>query len=143
MVQNAQNNQIEQNVQNNQIEQNAQNNQIEQNVQNNPIEQNSQNNQSAQDNANNRVSQFNESFHPIMKDLIEKNIKKHLLPDFYNALIGDFKSEIANLKHLKELVLLACEIERRKNDNISILHIDLIIEECDDCIQKYYIQAIL
>lgn len=89
------------------------------------------------------ITEFNQSHKKDLEKLIKETIKKKIIPDFYSIQLSKMASKISKLKHLVELVKLACDIERRKNDNIGFFNIDLSIENCEECVHKYNIHIII
>lgn len=93
--------------------------------------------------AQKQVTSFVEKYWSSIEDFVEDAIKQSVIPQLYSENLAPFKLEIAQLKHLKELIFLCAEIERRKNDNIPLFNIDLGIENCETCLHKYHINMIV
>ena len=92
--------------------------------------------------------------HPAIKLFIQEHvdqiqshivngIRNHVVPDLYSQSIAIYKGNIARFNHLKQIILLACEIARRRNDDNNAFHIDFEIENCDECVRKYHIHLIV
>lgn len=93
--------------------------------------------------AQKQVTSFVEKYWSSIEDFVEDAIKQSVIPQLYSENLAPFKQEIAQLKHLKELIFLCAEIERRKNDNIPLFNIDLGIENSENCLHKYHINMIV
>lgn len=89
------------------------------------------------------ISDFNQSHQKELENILTQSIQKKIIPDYYSIELAKMQNEIAQLKHLVKLVRLACEIERRINDNIGIFNIDLSIIQNKESIYEYKIHIII
>lgn len=89
------------------------------------------------------ISEFNQSHKEKLGNLLTEAINKKIIPDFYSIELSRMQNEIAQLNHLVKLVRLACEMERRKNDNIGLFNIDLAIRPCKESVNDYNIHIII
>lgn len=89
------------------------------------------------------ITSFNQSNICLTNHLLKTVIEEKIIPDFYSVRFNQLVHKIANLKHIKELLKLACECERRKNDINDYYNVDLEIENCEECIHKYKIHVFI
>lgn len=155
-IYNNQNDSISEDSQNDYSNEDTQNNtqisQINEDNQNNQIVENSQiirNTIDTQQLTINQISRFNKDLIDIFNQIVKKLIIKDSFIDFCNESIGKLMKEIAERKHLKEILKLTYEIDRmkdqinNKSSTDNMYSIDLMIEKNDDSIQKYRIQKIV
>lgn len=90
-----------------------------------------------------KISDFNKSHQNDLENVLNEAIKKNIIPDFYSKEFSQMVNEIAHFKHLVQLVKLACQIERRINDNIGIFNIDLAIVQSKESYYEYNIHIIV
>ena len=96
-----------------------------------------------QDSHLHEIDHFNMKHKNDVENIISQSIKKKIIPDLYNKNLSDMSSELAKLKHLKLLINLSGEIQRRLDDDFGFFHIDIKIMPSMDCIQKYEINIIV
>lgn len=95
------------------------------------------------ENAQKKVSQFVENSWGPIELKINQLLKENIIPDIYSDILTPLKRDVSQLKHLKELIFLSAEIERRKNDDYSLFNVDLGIEDNPTYIHKYNIHMII
>lgn len=155
-IYNNQNDSISEDSQNDYSNEDTQNNtqisQINEDNQNNQIVENSQitrNTIDTQQLTLNQISRFNKDLINIFNQIVKKLLIKDSFIDFCNESVGKLMKEIAERKHLKEILKLTYEIDRmkdqinNKSSTDNMYSIDLMIEKNDDSIQKYRIQKIV
>lgn len=89
------------------------------------------------------IASFNQTNIGLTDNLLKNVIEKKIIPDFYSVKFNQLVHKVANLKHILELLKLACEGERRLNDHIKYFNIDIEIENCEECIHKYKIHVVI